>query len=678
MGRWGARVATEVVTVAAYVALAALASQFVVLDTLTVWYPPAGLAMAMAAIRGWRAFPASAVGEVLVGVLLFGVLDDFGWLVVPNGLAYAAVYTVAGRRMADLGGTAPTVSWRRPLAIVLLGLAAPAIAATVGVGFQLLAGTTDLADAPRAVLVWALGDAVGAASLGVTIVTVAVRARRGGRWWAIPDVPTALSVVAALTPALLLGLLALAFDGVVPFAAAVLVPYLVLCVIGGVPAAGLAALPTSLAMTVVADRAVADDLLALTDLQLLQLIVIVSGLFVAMVVEERRELRLRLAQRERHLREAQVQARAGSFSWDVLNHDVRWSDGLFHLLGIPAGPTTIRTYLRFVVPDDRDAVVARLRAAIDEGRAYEATHRVVRGDGERLTVRATVRPRTFDGRVVEVVGTVSDVTAEETARLRLEEAVRRERAAAAAERDAHLAASEAAATIEHAERIKQALLIAVSHEVRTPLAVVRGIVETMQHPAVATGLEQHAHMVDQLDRQTRRLERVLTDLLDVDRIGRGVVEPKRRPTHVPSLIEAVVDTVDLEGDTLTVRVDEEVAEYPLDAAISARILEHLLLNAHRHAPGSPIEVAARPLDGALELRVEDRGPGIASLDRERALDAFTTGDRLRPKPSTGVGLYIVSQFAELQGGDVVVEERAGGGTSVRVRLPREGALVDHA
>lgn len=658
--------------VAAYVGLAMLGAAFAVLDDLTVWYPPVGLAMAAAALLGRRVYPALALGEILVGLLPFGVGEGLGWLVVPHALAYAAVHTVAGRAMARLGGTAPTVSWRRPMAIIVVGgVAAPVLGAAVGVGFQWVGGLVTAATVPTALLVWALGDAVGGASVGVAIVTVAVRARRGGRWWALPNVSTAWSLVAVLAPAGLIVALGLGFDDVVPFATATLVPYLVVCVVGGVPAAGMAALPLSLATIVVAHASFADDLIGRTDLQVLLLVVIGTGLFVGMVVEERRELGLTLSLSERDLVRAQVQARTGSFRLDVHDGEIAWSAGLRHLLGVEEPRGDASTYLRHVHPEDRDRIRARLRAAARTGDGFDAIHRVHPVGGGELVVRSTVQPRTFDGRVTDIFGTVTDVTAEETSRRRLADALEREQVAAERHRQA-LALEEAATErVRQADRIKEALLVAVSHEVRTPLAVVRGVSDTLGRPEVRDELGAYAPLVDQLERQTVRLERILSDLLDVDRIGRGVVVPNRHPVDVADLIAGVADHVRIDRSRLAVEVDERIGPFPLDTAITARIVEHLLVNASRHAPDSVIEVHARPADDALALVVADRGPGIDEDLREELFEPFTSGTRDHASPSAGMGLYIVDRFTALQGGYVSVTAREGGGTAVTVVLPRE-------
>jgi len=649
--------------VGAYLGLAWLSARFAVLGNLTVWYAPAGLALGLGVVRGWRALPAMAIGEVLVGLLLFGVAEDFGWLVVPNGVLYATVYVGFGRLVDTSDAVRIDATRRDPLTLVTTTAAATVSAAMVGVAFQVMAGATTGAQVPQALLVWWLGDVVGIAGIGVTVVVIAIRLRRGARWWALPetDLPRTLGLVAV--PAALTLAVATVTDGVAPFAVAVFLPTVLLAVRGGVSGVALAAPLTSFVMTVVANATFGSDVLDLTDLQLVLLLLLVTGFGVAFVIDDRRELQVRLQTWERHLAQAQRQARAGSFRWDVPDDQVEWSDGLFALFGTERGPVASLDYLDRVHHDDRARVAAAIRTTLETGDAHEHVYRVVRHDGDVLTVRARLRAREFDGRVVELLGTCTDITLEEETRRRLIDAIAAEQAARAAE-------AEARGAIARTERIKDALLVAVSHEVRTPLTVLQGLVETLRRPEIATDrLSDHTDLLERLQRSTERLRRVLRDLLDVDRIGRGVVEPVRRPCDLGSLAGEVVAALDLKGHE--VLVDLPTNEVELDARLVARILEQLLANAMRHGDdGTPIRITGEVAADALCLQVDDVGPGIDAADRDRVFGAFEHGDVAAHSPGAGVGLFLVARFAELHGGTAwVTETDDGRGASFRVELP---------
>lgn len=652
---------TGATVTAVYLALAWLSAEFIVLERLTVWYAPAGLALGLGVVAGWRALPAVALGEVLVGVLLFGVGQDFGWLVVPNGVLYATVYVGFGHLVTSGGAIGSGPLDRRPGRMVGLIAAATVTAAVVGVAMQLVAGVATVDEAPQAVALWWLGDLVGVAGIGATVVTLAIRRRRGGRWWALPEIGVAESIGLILLPPLLTLAVPLVTDGVAPFAAAVFLPSLLLAVRAGVPGVALSAPLTSLAMTAVADSRFGSDALALSDLQLVLLLLLATSFGAAFVIEAQRELRVRLATRGRHLAQAQRQARSGSFRWDVPDDTVEWSDGLFALFGTTRHAVHAADYLERVHPDDRARVGTAIETALRTGDPHEHSYRVVRDDGEVLVVRARLQPRSFDGRVVELLGTCTDVTVEEEATRRLEQVV-------AAEQQARAAEEQARDAIARTERIKDALLIAVSHEVRTPLTIVSGLVETLRRDDFRDDrVAEHADLLERLQRNVARLRKVLQDLLDVDRIGRGVVHPVRRPCDLHDLAEQVLATTD-HGDS-DIRVDIPRVTVEVDARLTARILEHLVANAVRHG-GQDIRIVGRAEDSTVELRVEDDGPGVEAPDRERVFDAFEHGDVPDHSPGTGVGLFVVARFVELQGGRIWVEDVTDGrGAAFCVELP---------
>lgn len=660
---WVGRVLRDLAMVAVYLLLAWLSTRHGVLDTLTVWYAPAGLALGLGVARGWQALPAMALGEVLVGLLLFGVADDFGWLVVPNGILYAGVYVGFGRLVDSSGAAAADPVRRQPLTLVTTGLAATVSAAIVGVAFQVIAGVTTAPAVPQALLVWWLGDVVGVVGIGVTVIVIAVRARRGARWWALPDLDVARSLGLVVLPAGLTLAVAAISDGVAPFAAAVFLPTLLLAVGGGVVGVALAAPLTSFTMSAVANAAFGSDVLGLTDLQLVLLLLLVAGFGVAFVIDERRELQARLRTRERHLVEAQQQARSGSFRWDVHDDRVEWSDGLFTLFGTERAPVTSLDYLDRTHQDDRPEVAEQIRSTLESGRPTEHVHRVVTDGGRVLTVRSRLQARSHDGRVVLLLGTCTDVTLEEEARRHLAAVVEAEQVARSAE-------AEARAAIARTERIKDALLVAVSHEVRTPLTVLGGLVETLRRPDFAEDrLTEHADLLEGLKRNVDRLRRVLRDLLDVDRIGRGVVEPVRRPCDLDALVAEVLAALDPEEHDI--EVDLPAVEVQLDARLVARILEQLLANAIRHAHDrATIRVSGEVSPDVLLLRVDDDGPGIDAAYHDRVFGAFEHGEIEAHSPGTGVGLFLVARFAELHGGRAwVTETEDGRGASFRVELP---------
>jgi signal transduction histidine kinase len=223
--------------------------------------------------------------------------------------------------------------------------------------------------------------------------------------------------------------------------------------------------------------------------------------------------------------------------------------------------------------------------------------------------------------------------------------------------------------LRHMNDAKDTLLHAVSHDLKGPLA---GIIGAMQTIRRAAQLRLDAQEVDSLyevvEVSGAKMNRLVDDMLDLERIDRGQVEPEREPTDVGALarriaeeISAVQDhPIDVSGDPAIVEVDPGKVE---------RILENLLANAGRHTPiGTPIHVRVIGRPDGVVIEVEDEGPGIPSALREVLFEPFRQGESAAGR-GVGIGLSLVRRFARLHGGDAVVADRPGGGARFVVTLP---------
>ena len=219
---------------------------------------------------------------------------------------------------------------------------------------------------------------------------------------------------------------------------------------------------------------------------------------------------------------------------------------------------------------------------------------------------------------------------------------------------------------------KSAFLQAVSHDLRTPLASVLGISLTLQRSRGRLDEAETGDLLGRLAVNARRLDRILTGLLDLDKLDRGIVELRRERVDLAGLVAEVVSEAGeelLEAHPLSL----ELAPAPVlaDAAKVERIVENLLANAVRHTdPGTPIWVRVAPGDRSALLCVDDAGPGIPAEQRESIFRPFNRGPGgATYAPGSGVGLALVAQLASLHDGHAWVEDRAGGGASFRVLLP---------
>ncbi|HVL89680.1 MAG TPA: ATP-binding protein, partial [Actinomycetota bacterium] len=168
-----------------------------------------------------------------------------------------------------------------------------------------------------------------------------------------------------------------------------------------------------------------------------------------------------------------------------------------------------------------------------------------------------------------------------------------------------------------------------------------------------------------------RLDRLLSDLLDLDRLSRGIIEPKRRPVDLGGLVRGVVrDFRTSFGRQVVSDIAPVVAD--VDRAQIERIVENLLTNAARHTPeDTPIWVTVEESPEGPAIVVEDAGPGIPENLRRDIFEPFRQGPSIRAhSPGVGIGLALVRRFVDLHGGTVEVSERRGGGSSFRIVLPR--------
>jgi signal transduction histidine kinase len=200
------------------------------------------------------------------------------------------------------------------------------------------------------------------------------------------------------------------------------------------------------------------------------------------------------------------------------------------------------------------------------------------------------------------------------------------------------------------------------------LTSILGFAQTLSERGTDFDEATRAEMVRHLVEQAKRLERLLSDLLDLDRMRHGLLLPSFRPTDVGALVANVAARQAEEGRRIGVRAEPVVAD--VDAAKVERIVENLLANAVKHTPPRT-DVLARVErdDGFVLIAVDDRGRGVREDEREAVFELFNRGDSYEGVPGAGIGLSLVAQFAAVHGGRAWIEDHPGGGASFRVRLP---------
>lgn len=333
-------------------------------------------------------------------------------------------------------------------------------------------------------------------------------------------------------------------------------------------------------------------------------------------------------------------------------------------MGRAAAAASTRRWGEHVHPDDRSRVIEELREAIarpGEDRSLE--YRTLGPEGETLWLRDLVHVATDARGTLQLRGLIVDITE----RKRAEQALRR------SERkylEAFRREREAAQRLRALDDMKNTFLQAVSHDLRTPLTSILGSALTLEKRGLDLPREDALDLLQRIAANARKLERLLSDLLDLDRLQRGIVSPQRRPTDVGQLVSQAVEEFEL-LDGRQIEVDAPPIVADIDAAKVERIVENLLVNAVRHTPtGSHLWVRVLAEREGVLIVIEDNGPGVPDHLKEAVFEPFRQGPGpASVSPGVGVGLSLVARFAQLHGGAAWVEDRPGGGASFRVYLP---------
>jgi PAS domain S-box-containing protein len=310
---------------------------------------------------------------------------------------------------------------------------------------------------------------------------------------------------------------------------------------------------------------------------------------------------------------------------------------------------------RIIHPDDRDRILAASMYSESTGGPYDVEYRMIAKNGSVVWVHdQAVLIHDDQGSPKFWQGVWVDLTEQKRA-AELELELKAER--------------EEAAELRAIDELKTTFLRAVSHDLRTPLAAILGLSVTLETHG-DLGSDEARDFARRISMNARKLDRIVSDLLDLDRISRGILEPNLDETDLGELVRRALDESDLLADR-DVAFDIEPVTIEADAAKIERIVENLISNAVRHTPPeSKVWVRSGPEAGGALLVVEDDGPGVAPEHRESIFQPFGQGAGApEHSPGVGIGLAVVARFAELHGGRAWVEEREGGGASFRVFLP---------
>lgn len=221
-------------------------------------------------------------------------------------------------------------------------------------------------------------------------------------------------------------------------------------------------------------------------------------------------------------------------------------------------------------------------------------------------------------------------------------------------------------------RMQDEFVSTVSHELRTPLGFIKGYVTTLLRQDASWDSAARLEFLKIIDEEADRLRELIDNLLDSSRLEAGSIGMTREPTRLAPLLRSVIERAQdaYPGMSLRLVAADGLPILEIDSTRIAQVLDNLLSNAAKYAPGAPVEVRARREGEAVVVEVEDRGPGIAPEHLPQMFQRFyRVPDSQRAVRGTGLGLYICRKIVESHGGQIGVDSQPGRGTRFFFTLP---------
>jgi two-component system sensor histidine kinase KdpD len=244
-------------------------------------------------------------------------------------------------------------------------------------------------------------------------------------------------------------------------------------------------------------------------------------------------------------------------------------------------------------------------------------------------------------------------------------AARRARQAAAA-----IAEAEAARPVADADRARTALLGAVSHDLRSPLAAAKAAVSCLRSRELRLTAEDHNELLATADESLDLLTHLAASLLDMSRLQAGVVPVFPRPADLGEIIACSLESLGPRAEAVRVRIPAGLPQVTADSIIMERVIANVTANALRHSPaGSPPLLTARACGDRVELRVIDHGPGVPEADRDRMFAPFQRLGDTGTTTGVGLGLTVARGLTEAMHGTLNAGATPGGGLTMTISVP---------
>ena len=218
--------------------------------------------------------------------------------------------------------------------------------------------------------------------------------------------------------------------------------------------------------------------------------------------------------------------------------------------------------------------------------------------------------------------------------------------------------------------MRTALLAAVSHDLRTPLASAKAAITSLRATDVQWAAEDRDELLATADESLDRLAHLVDNLLDMSRLQAGALAVFPRPVDLAEIVARSLDDLGPAGRTVGVAIPDDLPEVAVDPGIAERVIANLTANALRYSPdGVPPTLSGSALHDRVELRVIDRGPGIPEQDWTRMFVPFQRLGDTDNTTGVGLGLALSRGLAEAMGGTLEPEETPGGGLTMALSLP---------
>jgi two-component system sensor histidine kinase KdpD len=229
--------------------------------------------------------------------------------------------------------------------------------------------------------------------------------------------------------------------------------------------------------------------------------------------------------------------------------------------------------------------------------------------------------------------------------------------------------------IAAADRVRSAILAAVGHDVRRPIAAASAAVQTLRASDIRLSEPDREALLATADESLGQLAVLLGDLLDVSRVQAGVLAVTPVPLPLETVVAPALDELELGPDDVDLDLPADLPQVLADPVLLQRVIVNLLANAVRYSPeGTSVRVAASAFGGGVELRVTDHGPGIPEVQRNDVFQPFQRLGDTDNETGLGLGLALARGFTEGMGGTIELDDTPGGGLTMVVRLPIAGHL----